>query len=415
MSTPLSTLALIDTKLVAIAALLTRHPEQHLPTLMQGSAGIALFHAYLYVHTRDEHHLEHVSQYIEAAIEATNRLDQPPFLGTGFTGLGWVIIHLISLGVLDTEAATLIDDVRPLIIASLDNTYFSRSYDLFYGFIGTSLFLREDTETDHRLLQADLLQRLEQTAIPMHVGVAWNISLDNDQILAVSLGLAHGSPSIIMFLLGLHQQGVEPVRCRKLLDQAMAFLLSQEMQGEISLFPGRIVATQIETPSRLGWCYGDLGIAYVVLRVAAYFQDEVLCQHGLRIAYHAARRDCESAMVVRNTDTEPKIDISFIHGTAGIAFLFRRVFEITGEATFERRAQEWLALTLENVGPQVELLEANFSIKPFDSTDSETGNRFLALEQRFGLLEGLAGTGLVLTAFANPYQTGWAKLFLLHE
>ena len=172
------------------------------------------------------------------------------------------------------------------------------------------------------------------------------------------------------------------------------------------MFPFSIVGARALTPSRLAWCYGDLGIAYVLLRVGEYFQDASLKAKGLSIALHAAGRDAASALVQR--DEDQLLNTSICHGTAGLAFLFRQVFELTGAIALEQRAHEWLELTLEHLGPQLRALLTDFSIKPFDPSNA-------ALEQRYGLLEGIAGTGLVLTAFANPQKTEWSRLFLLNN
>lgn len=407
-----SSLALIDRNLATISLLLARNPAQHMPTLLQGNAGIALFHAYLYMYQRQDNHLEYLIHHLEAAMEATNSTDQTAFLGTGFTGLSWVIAHLMNQGVLDEDAGGIINDARPLVITSLNSFHLKRDYDLFYGFMGTSLFLAEDVGEDHRALQESLLLRLEQSAQSMPIGVAWNASLNEGDAsiekVEINLGLAHGSPSIIIFLLSLHQQGIAPERSRDLLEQALAFVLAQELPDSLSLFPSTVApGSQAPGPSRLAWCYGDLGIAYVLLRAGQYFQNEAWCRKGLQVALHAAGRDVESARVQSN-DEDKRINTGFCHGTSGIAFLFQRLFELTGNSALEQRAHEWLALTLEHLPPQLEVLSNDSFIKPFDPDSPE-------LEQRYGLLEGIAGTGLVLTAFANPAKTSWSKLFLLNN
>lgn len=398
--------AAIDENLAAIASLLSRNPEQHLPTLLQGNAGIALFHAYWYLYQRDEALLEPLIAHLEAAIDACNSTDQTAFLGTGFTGLSWVVAHLSNLGVLDEDAEELIKEIRPLIVSSLSGFKLTRDYDLFYGFIGTSIFLAEDASCDHHDMQVKLLARLEALVMPMPVGIAWNSSLNGEEESDINLGLAHGCPSIIMFLLSLHQQGVQAVKCRRLIEQALDFLLSQELVNGPSLFPS-IANGDISASSRLAWCYGDLGIAYVLLRVGKDFQDERLYQKGLQVALHAAGRDLSNAGV-HNKGDDTSLNMGFCHGTAGIAFLFKRLYELTDEATLERRAQEWLALTLKHLPPQLNALNTDFLIKPFNPTNP-------SVEQRYGLLEGLAGIGLVLLAFVNPSKTHWSKLFLLNN
>ena len=402
----------IDTNLARIASLLARSPTQHLPTLLQGNAGIALFYAYLFLYQEREDHLEHLIQHLEAAVIATNSSDQTAFLGTGFTGLSWVLVHLMNQGLLDEDVREIVSEVRPLIITALDSFHLKRDYDLFYGFMGTSIFLTEDNSKDYRALQESLLLRLEQLAQPMSVGVAWNSSLSNEEAItekvSINLGLAHGSPSIVMFLLDLHQQKVAPERSRTLLEQALAFILAQELPASLSMFPSSVSpGSHNSGPSRLAWCYGDLGIAYVLLRAGRYFQNEAWLSKGLQVALHAADRDIESARV-RSNDEHKRINTGFCHGTSGIAFLFQRLFELTSSPVLGQRAQEWLALTLEHLPAQLEALNTDFSIKPFDPASPD-------IEQRYGLLEGLVGTGLVLTAFANPSKTGWSKLFLLNS
>ncbi|RYU82783.1 lanthionine synthetase C family protein [Hymenobacter persicinus] len=399
-----ATHSVLDESLTHIAELLQRHPELHLPTLIQGNAGIGLFFAYLYQYRPREEYLEACATQLEQAIEAVSTSDQTPFLATGFLGLGWVVAHLIRQGVLDEEAEEVLDAIRPAIVTAATTGPISTTYDLLYGFLGASVFFSEHADADYGAPQRAILAQLRRQALPVAAGTAWTNSSDPTDR-SFNLGLAHGIPSVVVVLLQLRKQGYDPAQCELLIRGAIRFVLAQEKATGHSLFATSVEGAKPLATSRLAWCHGDLGVALMLLLAGTELQDPDLRHKGLEVARHAAGRPLASSGV-SVTEGPGGVDVGFCHGTAGIALLFLRLHQLTGDELLGQTARYWLELTLTNLTPRLQELSAAFWIKEFDGESPD-------LEQRYGVLEGIAGVGLTLLAFANPEKADWTRLFLL--
>jgi hypothetical protein len=79
------------------------------------------------------------------------------------------------------------------------------------------------------------------------------------------------------------------------------------------------------------------------------------------------------------------VDASICHGSAGLAHIFNRLYQATGQSVFRSAAEEWLQHLVETWCPDAEP----------------------------GLLTGAAGVGLVLLAASTPHEPRWDRLFLL--
>ena len=94
------------------------------------------------------------------------------------------------------------------------------------------------------------------------------------------------------------------------------------------------------------------------------------------------------------------MDASLCHGTAGLAHLYNRLFQSTGERDFAVEARYWIERTLEyrGVGGIAGYRRAEFDGTQIDDT---------------GLLNGAAGIALALLAAASNVEPGWDRAFLL--
>src|SRR4029450_12216233 len=87
-------------------------------------------------------------------------------------------------------------------------------------------------------------------------------------------------------------------------------------------------------PARSAWCYGDPGIAAALLLAARGVGDAGWEQTAVALACRAAERPASDTGVV---------NANFCHGAAGLAHLYNRMYQATGEPTLGRAALYWLA------------------------------------------------------------------------
>lgn len=279
------------------------------------------------------------------------------------------------------------------------------NYDLISGIVGIAVPVLQRIADGRPSLTSEplaraILARLEQTAQPMATGVAWHtppeLLPDWQRKLApagyTNLGLAHGVPGVVAILARYITAGVEVPRATALLDRAMRFLHS--VAGPIA---GSRYApwlpTHADTPTRVGWCYGDLGVAVAMMSAAAATASDTWQATALELAHGVAARSMESSRVV---------DAGLCHGAAGVGHMFNRMAQATGDAELERAADAWFsrAIAIRRDGPIAGFPRAVM-------LDGATG-----WEPGAELLTGATGVALALHAAISSIEPAWDQLLL---
>jgi len=148
-------------------------------------------------------------------------------------------------------------------------------------------------------------------------------------------------------------------------------------------------------PSRLAWCYGDLGIAVALMTAARGAGERDWERAALEIARAAAARPMERADVS---------DPGLCHGAAGNLHLFNRLYQATGEPELAAAARVWLHRLLDMRQPGAGL--GGFLVLLPDEHQQR------AWRADPGFLTGSAGIGLALLAAATPVEPAWDRLLL---
>ncbi len=366
-------------------------------------AGWSLFLAHLDRALPGRGYLDRAAELLERSVADMGRSYSGAWLYAGFPGVAWLVEYLKGWILDDDEE----DDPGAEIAASLRDhlglTPWKGDHDLLTGLAGLGVYaLERSPRRWGRECLENAVARLAETAERRPEGVAWRTS---PEVMApevaklfpqgnFDMGVAHGVPGVVAVLALANAAGVG---CRPLLDEAVAWLLAQKLPpGERSIFPHVVVPDRAPGPSRLAWCYGDLGVAASLLVAARATAEPPWEREALEIARTCARRPEETAGVV---------DAGLCHGAAGNAHIFNRFFQATGDLQFAEAARFWLSRTfaLRRPGEGV----AGFSSwEPGDQGSPRW-------EDDPGLLGGAAGIGLALLAAASPVEPGWDRLFLI--
>lgn len=386
--------------------------EKH--NLPQGYPGMAVLLTYAAEITGDDGARDTALDYLAYSIEAMPRLTPAPGLHTGFTGVAWAIEHLRGR-LLDPDDDCGLDTIDSTLRRSLERDLaipgVSRpDYDLIAGLVGLGVYAldrlpRADAECCVRLI-VDLLRRGAEEGAD---GITWHTPpgfLPKEQLEDFpngyyNCGVAHGVPGIIGFLGRVHTAGIKTEVVRPLLDGAVAWLLAQENPaGMRTQFPGARHPDVVGKPgwdnSRQAWCYGDPGIAVVLLNAAIAVGDSTWETKAISIA-----RESASKM----PDVPPNLDGSFCHGTSGLVHIFNIFYQHTGEPLFLDAVRYWLDQTYRLQRPGIGV--AGFQTwGPGPSGEPEWVDDP-------GILTGAGGIGLALAATLSEEQPAWGSAFLL--
>ncbi|HZF08572.1 MAG TPA: lanthionine synthetase C family protein [Thermoanaerobaculia bacterium] len=381
-------------------------------SLAGGQAGIALFFSYLHFARPGEGHDDTAMTFLERAIEGTSELPVGSGLYGGFPGVAWTLEHLAGR-LFDPEGEDPGEEIATVLAEFLARSPWQGDYDLISGLVGFAVYALERLpRPGGRECLEGAIARLAETAQAMGAGpkpeelLSWHTPSERVGALQAAtypeghynLGVAHGVPAVIGVLGEALAAGVAEPEARRLLDGAAGWVLAQRLPaGADSLFPYNTAPGIAPNPTRLAWCYGDLGIAASLLAAARTAGDPRLEAEALAIARHAAERAIAGSGVQ---------DCGLCHGAAGVAHLFNRLYQATGEPALGAAARTWYDQALARRGTA--------GIGGYQAWLPSSADRMgdLAWMDDPGFLTGSAGIGLALLAATSAVEPGWDRVLL---
>jgi lantibiotic modifying enzyme len=393
----------IAESITSIAAL----PVERDPSLGKGQAGLALLYAWL-ARTRRMPQADVLAwQCLDEAIEAASTQAMNASLYGGFTGIAWAAELVDRL--LDPDAedrGEAVDDALLQLLSRPDD--WSAPYDLVVGLTGLGVYAlqRYPRPVATECLRL-VVERLHECARDDEHGIYWwtppaEIHQESRKQYPsgrADLGVAHGVAGTIAFLGSVCGAGVERATARPLLEGAVSWLMAHSVPTEAGpTFPVWVAPGLQPWPARCAWCYGDPGIAAALLMAARGVGDADWEHAAVALACRAAERPASDTGVV---------NANFCHGAAGLAHLYNRMYQATGERTLGRAAAYWLERTL------------GFYRLARDTGGSwvqgnwDPAQRELWTWTGVELVDGAAGVALVLLAAATSVEPTWDRMFLV--
>ena len=387
---------------------ITASPGERDPSLGRGQAGLALLYAWL-ARTRRMPQADVLArQCLDQAIEAVSTQAMNASLYGGFTGVAWAAE--LAGRLLDPDAedrSEAVDDALLRLLSRADR--WSAPYDLIVGLTGLGVYALQRyprpvaTECLRRVVE-----RLHECAQHDEHGLYWwtppaeildQESRNQYPSGRADLGVAHGVAGAVALLGGICGAGVEQATARPLLEGAVSWLLAHSVPTEAGpTFPVWVAPAFQPSPARSAWCYGDPGIAAALLLAARGVGDAGWEQTAVALACRAAERPASETGVV---------NANFCHGAAGLAHLYNRMYQATGEPELGRAALHWLERTL---GFYRLARDAGGT---WVQGNWEPGQRELWTWTGIELVEGAAGVALVLLAAATSVEPTWDRMFLV--
>jgi lantibiotic modifying enzyme len=387
---------------------MTSLPGERDPSLAKGQAGLALLYTWL-VRTRRAPQADVLaSRYLDQAVEAVSTQAMNASLWGGFTGVAWAADLVDRL--LDPEAEDRSEAVDDALLRLLSRDDLGPTpYDLVVGLTGLGVYALQRCP---RPVAIECLRRvvelLHERARHDEHGIYWwtppaeivdEESRKQYPSGRVDLGVAHGVAGPIALLGGICGAGTEQTTVRPLLEGAARWLLAHAMATEAGpTFPVWVAPGVQPWQARCAWCYGDPGIAAALLTAARGLGDAGWEEAAVALACRAAERPASETGVV---------NAGFCHGSAGLAHLYNRMYQATGEPKLGRAALYWLERTLD----LYRRARANGDSWVQGSWDP--GQRERWTWTGIDVVDGAAGVALVLLAAATSVEPTWDRMFLV--
>lgn len=369
------------------------------PGLSRGHAGRALLFTYVADSLDEPRWREAAAGALDAAVEALAEQAVGAELFGGFTGVGWAFQHLAGRLFPATEAAGATAEIDEAL-SSLLGERWEGDFDLIAGLAGFGLYALEGLpQPPARQLLDRVVAELARRAERRGGGLTWftppRLVPPSQRDAApegyFNLGLAHGVPGAIVVLARAAGRGIP--RAAEALAPAVDWLLGRERHdGNEAAFAHWELADPSSgerQESRLAWCYGDLGVAAALAVAGEAVGETAWSGAARRVARRAAERPARRSGVV---------DCGLCHGAAGVAHLFNRLAQATGDDLLADAARRWFRTTLE-------LRRPGHGVAAFPSWEPSQGG----WRDDPGLLTGAAGVALALVAAISPVEPEWDR------
>lgn len=210
------------------------------------------------------------------------------------------------------------------------------------------------------------------------------------------IGMAHGVAGVTVVLASCIVRDRHARTAERLLEGAVGTLV-----GSVGRFTGPDGSSSIplliglDRPQlQLGWCNGELGVAYALVVAGRAVGHGGWLEHGCDLARQAAQ-----ASLARRTARPPIL----CHGTVGDSHMFRRLFGMTGDRLFADAASRELhraLASLERVLPT----GRTHDMRRRSPAPDEVAHG--------GFLMGLAGAALGVLTAAGHGPAHWDRVLL---
>jgi lantibiotic modifying enzyme len=365
---------------------------------------LAVFCAYLAEASSNERDFGMAIEYLNRATELVSAQPMAASLYNGFTGVAWAMEHL-KARLFETDVEDPNAEIDAALEDHLNQAPWQGAYDLIYGLVGFGVYALERLpRTSGVTCLERVVDRLEEIALRQTEGVAWFTPPRHLPVWQrarfvdgyFNLGLAHGVPAVIALLGRSYEEDVARGKALPLLKDAVRWLLTHKLDESAEwAFPSFVVPGMTSGASRLGWCYGDPGIAAALLGAARAVKDRNWEDEAVAIARRSGLPRKHSGVV----------DAGLCHGAAGLGHLYNRLYQATGDAALGEMARLWFETTLE-------MRKAGEGIAGYSAWLRREGDTMGWVADP-GLLNGAAGIALAFLAAATPIEPQWDRILLV--
>lgn len=381
------------------------------PSLYNGSLGKILYLFSLGKELKESKYTDKALQLIDVQYDWFEKRQVGTTLADGLAGFGWLLQYLLNKELISEEIIPDMEEIDQLISDSVKIDLEAGNFDLLYGCIGKGVyFLERNKNFSHQNELEVIVDGLIGLSVADSNGLTWLSRKKDESEICYDMGLAHGIPSIIVFLAQAYQAGIRRQSIKKVLTKAGHWLENILIREEDSLvssahYLNRNLEHLYLHKSRLGWCYGDLGIAMALFQINKVTGRERSYTDGLMVITRSSQRRLENAQMYFKTAANA-IDNGFCHGLPGVLHMMNRFYQFTGATCTDEAFTYWYDQLLSIK------LDGSRGIAGFVKYYLNDETIFSMTELDASLLEGTTGIGMALLSRYSRNFNDWDKIFL---
>lgn len=319
----------------------------------------------------------------------------------GVTGFASLLKFLNKEDFVDFEADDVLSDLDEIIFNYAIEELDKGNYDFLHGAMGALYYFLIGTEVLNDYAKK-IISKLHSIVEFTPAGTMYWPFFDIKDVYKleknINLGLAHGQPSIVAILSKAYRLDPTDNILKGLIENATKTIIHYKYQdSRNSLYPSIRPILQnnnYSKDSRMGWCYGDLGIALALWDVGEVLANKSFQSEAFEcIKKSALRKDLQEGYVR---------DAAVCHGSAGIMYIFDKFSQLSNENKYKDEVNYWKNIS-------VKLLNTN---KDQLITGHCAWSNNTQYYNDFGLLQGISGVGLSFLSLLNP-KIKWGEILLM--
>ena len=378
-------------------------------SILTGKIGLAHACFHLYKINRDERYLYKITEVLDDVFDSIFKGNSPLLdkisLVDGLPGLGLILHQLSKEKLINDSDIQSIEGLTAAVYKKCISEILKQNFDYFYGSIGLLFYLIEIEAYN----EVDSLICVIYDYAINHDFLFYN-QVDDPYCQGLNFGFAHGTFAILAVLMKAYSVGIQPEKSHeiivKTLDNLLLYSRKNVDYNKVTImhkgwdypsyFPynvttkakGAVVPDSINTlyhfTDRLGWCNSDLSRMYLLYKIGLTFN----IQRYIDIANEIS----EEVVLRRDIKDTAISDCHMCHGTSGVAYVYKKIFDISNNPVFYEAYQFWIMKTVCYMEQEL--------IKSSSDEDLE-------------LLTGWLGPFFVLSESNGKSYDGWDYLFLL--
>lgn len=361
--------------------------------LLSGKLGTFLFKYKYFKLFNNAELLDQLFEEITESIYSDINISDESFC-EGSSGKNCFYNYLFSEKIITSEDLDLITTDFESMIQKAENQILLGNYDFLYGASGYLHSYICHNEISYAKeyyfkLKDIFTPYIDKCKVSNHYPYFDSVKGHHLSPIKTDLSLAHGISGLLKANLDLLSLDTtyKPLinNCNNIIDYILEHQFTTPTE---SYFPNFIYSDKIDVESsRLAWCYGDLGIAIILLFASIQLKSSYLKEKAIDILEFNSKR--------RSPDNTRVKDISLCHGSAGIMHIFNKAYLLTLEPKFKEAADYWFDETMK-FGTYTDTISG---FKSFH-------NPINSFVQDNSILLGVSGVGLALLSHLT-HDTSW--------
>lgn len=375
---------------------------------MSGLSGIAMFHFHYASYKKEPKSAWQGINILSYVVDKINDGYHLPTFCAGISGAGWAFEYLQQSGFFESDNDELLESLDEYLAACMEADLKRGYYDFLHGAIGYGCYFLirfKYTKSDQLKKQYQeyllkLIKELDKLSKKEQNTVFWEFKdIIEDQTHHCNFSLSHGISSVANFLGRLYLEPEFKEIVSPMLEGTIQKILKHQFLHDDGFSFPSILGHDLKERGghRLAWCYGDLGISFTLFQLGRNLNRPELEINALVILKNLAK-------MRGNTKTQIK-DAGICHGAYGVAHIFNICYHMTNDPIFLEAVEYWI-----QQGLAMAIHEDGYAgYMQWNPSDEDNWKKYL------GILEGIAGIGLVMISYLSEEELGWSGCLFLND